>query len=151
MMKALLLTVATATLGLAQGALSPNASFFYTPTYSDVTKVGSGTGWLAFDAKKEMRFIPKKGEEIRIPYSAIKDLEYAKATQPPVERAHKSKFSLPVKMNFIGKHQVTIHYAAPSGDETATLWLEGSNYQNVLGTLHAKTGLQVKRTGQGWE
>ncbi len=149
MMKAFLLIMMTAALGMAQGALPPNSSFYSTPTYPDVTKVGAGAGWLQFDARNEMKFVPKKGEEIHIPYKAIKNLQYERAAQPPVEKSSKtSKWSLPVKMNFVGKHQVTIQYDAAYGPETATLWLDSSNYQNIMGTLKAKTGLPVQRTGQ---
>lgn len=147
MMKAFLLTALTAALSFAQGALPSNSSFFSTPTYPDVTKLGSGPGWLQFDARNEMKFVPKRGEEVRIPYKAIKNLQYERATQPPVQKAHKSKFPMPVRMNFAAKHQVTIRYDAEHGPETTTLWLDGSNYQSVLGTLTAKTGLNVERTG----
>jgi hypothetical protein len=155
MMKAFVLFVFAAALGLAQGAISPRSSFYSSPTYPDVTHVGTGTGWLQFDAKNEMRFVAKKGEEFRIPYKAIKNLQYEKATEPPAERASakpKSRWSVPVKMNFAPKHQVTIRYESATGPETATLWLDRSNYQNVLGTLTAKTGLAVERTGiSSWE
>lgn len=147
MMKAFLLTAVTAAFCFAQGALPANSSFYSTPTYPDVTKLGTGPGWLQFDAKSEMRFVPKQGEEVRIPYKAIKNLQYERASKPPVEKANKSKWSMPVKMNFISKHQVTIRYDAEQGPESATLWLDNSNYQSVLGTLKAKTGLQVERTG----
>jgi hypothetical protein len=149
--KVLLLTVAAAAAGFAQGALSPNSSFYATPTYGDVTKVGTGHGWLAFDAKTEVRFVPKEGEEMHIPYRAIRNLQYERTTaaaEPTVDK--KGKLRIPKKLKFIPKHQVRIQYDAPSGQETATLWLENHNYQNVLGTLQAKTGLSVQRTGESW-
>lgn len=153
MFKAFLLTIVGAASILAQGALSPNSSYYYAPTYPSVTRVGAGhnnTGWLAFESTSEVRFVPKAGEEIRIPYRAIKEIQYEK-TVAQVEnskKSKKSKFALPVKMNFVAKHQLTIQYEAPYGPETATLWLDPSNYQSVLGTIHSKTGLQVKRTGE---
>jgi hypothetical protein len=156
MTKAILTAVATAVLGLAQGALPTTSSYYYTPTYKDVTKVGTGTGWLAFDAKSEMRFVPKNGEEVRIPYKAIKDLEYERALEAPAAKSQakaKSKWALPFsmkKLNFISRHQVKIQYDVAEGKETATLWLDGSNYEKILGTLQAKTGLAVKRTGETW-
>lgn len=149
--KALLVTAATAAMGFAQGALSPRSSYYSTPTYSDVTKVGTGNGWLAFDAKTEMRFVPKEGDEMHIPYRAIRNLQYERTTaaaEPTVDK--KGKVRLPKKMKFVPKHQVRIQYDAPQGQETATLWLESHNYQNVLGTLTAKTGLLVQRTGEAW-
>ena len=153
MFKAFLLTIVGAAIGLAQGALSPNSSYYNAPTYPSVTRVGAGhnnTGWLAFEPTSEVRFVPKAGEEIRIPYRAIKEIQYEK-TVAQVDNnkpRRKSKFSVPVKLNFIGKHQLTIQYEAPYGPETATLWLDPSNYQNILGTIHTKTGLQVKRQGE---
>jgi hypothetical protein len=154
MFKAFLLTIAGAALGLAQGALSPNSSYFNAPTYPSVTRVGAGhnnTGWLAFEPTNEVRFVPKAGEEIRIPYRAIKELQYEKTmaqTASNTQTRKKSKFALPVKMNFVSKHQLTINYEAAYGPESATLWLDPSNYQSVLGTLHSKTGLTVKRQGE---
>ena len=157
MMKAFLLTVAGAAIGLAQGALHPSSSYLATPTYKDVTKVGSSStsnGWLAFDATGDLRFVPKSGDEVRIPYRSIKILQYEKAVEQVESKSHakKSKWALPMKMNLVGKHQVTIRYDAPYGPETTTLWLDPSNYQNILGTLHAKTGLTVQRTGENsWQ
>jgi hypothetical protein len=153
MFRAFLLTIVGAASILAQGALSPNSSYYHAPTYPSVTRVGAGhnnTGWLAFESTGEVRFVPKAGEEVRIPYRAIKEIQYEK-TMAQVEsskKAKKSKFSLPVKMNFVAKHQLTIQYEAPYGPETATLWLDPSNYQGVLGTFHSKTGLTVKRSGE---
>lgn len=153
MMKALLLTIVSAALGLAQGALSPNSSYFNSPTYPSVTRVATdrtNIGWLAFEPTGDLRFVPKAGEEVRIPYRAIKDLQYEKtiAQVESTKQRRKSKFALPAKMNLVGRHQLTIRYEAASGPESATLWLDGSNYQSILGTLHSKTGLQVKRTGE---
>ena len=152
MMKAFLLTVVSAAVGLAQGALSPESSYFNAPTYPNVTRVASGEsklGWLTFDATGEVRFVPKAGEEVHIPYRAIKTMQYEVATAPvDSSKRRKSKFALPAKMNLIGKHQLTILYEAPYGPESATLWLDGRNYQNVLGTLRSKTGLPVRRTGE---
>jgi hypothetical protein len=151
MFKAFLLTIACAAVGLAQGALSPNSSYYDAPTYPSVTRVGAGhnnAGWLAFEPTSEVRFVPKAGEEIRIPYRAIKAIQYEKTTAQVEKPRRKSKFSMPVKMNFVAKHQLTINYEAPYGPESATLWLDPSNYQSVLGTFHAKTGIPVKRTGE---
>ena len=156
-MKSILLAVVCAVAGLAQGALSPDSSFFYAPTYPAVTRVGAGStniGWLAFESTGEVRFVPKAGEEIRIPYRAIKDMQYEKAVVQveSTKPRRKSKFALPVKMNLVGKHQLTIRYEAANGPESTTLWLDGSNYQNILGTLRSKTGVSVKRLGENsWQ
>ena len=151
MMKAFLLTLISAAVGLGQGALSPSSSYFFAPTYSDVTRVTSGSpkpGWLTFDATGELRFVAKGGEEVRIPYRAIKTLQYEVAAGQVESKRRKSKFAVPVKMNMVAKHQLTILYQAPSGPESATLWLDGRNYQSILGTLHSKTGLPVRRVGE---
>ena len=139
----------------AQGALPSSLSFYGTPTYPDVVRVMPASkheathyGWLAFDAKTQVSFVTRNGAELKIPYRSIRALEYQRSTESV--SSSKSKWGMPLRVNFGGRHVLTIRYDGAEGPEAATVRLDGSNYQQVLGTFYAKTGLQASRTGQPW-
>lgn len=162
-MKSLLLAMSIAGVMLAEskgGATHPKLSYYFEPTYTDVLRVEpSGTpgivevaqGKLHFGVKSGMKFLSQSGAELAIPYESIKGFTYERGRS--FKTAHKpSKFNpswSPFKPGVRSKHVLTVHYDANGEEKDMTMRLESHNYQNIIGTLEAKTGKTVERPGVG--
>ena len=103
-------------------------------------------GYLQFDAREHVKFTSKNGNEFKIPYKAVKALEFS--FYNPVEVKKSKGPALNVKLG--GKRYLTVRYDQGNGPESTVLALDADQYQQVLGSFRSKTNVAVSRPG-GYE
>ena len=94
--------------------------------------------------KEEVKFVNKAGGQFRIPYRAIKKMEFS--FYNPIESVKPSKHAaFNVKVG--GKRYLTLRYDLGAGPESTVLSMEPDQYQQILGSFQSKTGMLVSRSG----
>ena len=135
-----------------QGATHPGMSIYAEPSYDGVERAAlnpktntweAQRGWLMFDSSEQVRFVSKTGNQFKIPYKAIKALEYSFYNPVEVKKSNRPAFNVKVG----GKRYLTVRYDAGSGPESMVMGLEPDHYQQVLGSFQSKTGMMVSRPG----
>ena len=136
-----------------QGANIENMSMNAEPSYDGVWRaiVDPKTNtyemqhsWLVFDRKEEVKFVNKAGGQFRIPYRAIKKMEFS--FYNPIESVKPSKHAaFNVKVG--GKRYLTLRYDLGAGPESTVMSMEPDQYQQILGSFQSKTGMLVSRSG----
>ena len=135
-----------------QGATHPGMSIYAEPSYDGVEREilnpktnlwESQRGWLMFDAKQEVKFVNKSGNQFKIPYKAVKALEFSFYNPVEVRRSKGPAFNVKVG----GKRYLTVRYDLGYGQESSVLALDADQYQQVLGSFRSKTGVMVMRPG----
>jgi hypothetical protein len=138
----------------AQGALMEGMSFYNAASYDLVGRSvlnpktnqwDTQHGWLMFDPKEQVRFVTKSGEKMRIPYRSIKTMEYSFYNPIDPGTGHG-----PMRVKLGGKRYLTVFFQTGAGLESTVFSLEPDEYQQVIGTFQAKTGMMVLRPG-GYE
>lgn len=152
----LLIPLAVATTCWAQGALPERTSISATRNYDmverEVLNPKDNTwrtqhGSLLFDAREQVRFVSSAGGQFRLPYRAIRAIEYS--FYNPVESS--KNWTPSVKLKVGGKRYLTIRYDVGNGVESTILALQPEHYQQVIGTFQSKTGIIVARDIGGYE
>ena len=100
-------------------------------------------GYLQFDARDQVKFTNKKGVDLKIPYKAVKALEFS--FYNPVEGKKAKGPAMNVKLG--GKRYLTVSYDLGYGPESTVLALDPDQYQQVLGSFRSKTNVPVRRPG----
>ena len=138
-----------------QGAIHPGMSIYAEPSYDGVEREvlnpktntwDSQRGYLMFDAREQVRFINNSGNQFKIPYKAIRALEFSFYNPVEVKKAKGPAFN--VKLG--GKRYLTVRYDQGSGMESAVIAIDPDQYQQVLGSFRSKTNIPVMRPG-GYE
>ena len=138
-----------------QGATNPGMSMYAEPSYDGVERAvmnpktntwETQRGYLQFDARDQVKFTNKKGNEFKIPYKAVKALEFS--FYNPVEGKKAKGPAMNVKLG--GKRYLTVSYDLGYGPESTVLALDPDQYQQVLGSFRSKTNVLVMRPG-GYE
>ena len=138
-----------------QGATNPGMSMYLEPSYDGVERevlnpktntYETQRGYLSFDSREQVKFTNKTGNQFKIPYKAVRALEYS--FYNPVEARKNKGAAMNVKLG--GKRYLTIRYDVGAGTESAVMALDADQYQQVLGTFRSKTGVLVTHPG-GYE
>lgn len=138
-----------------QGATHPGMSIYAEPSYDGIERAVMNPktntydlqrGWLMFDSQQQVRFVNKRGNQFKLPYKAIKSLEYSFYSPVEVRKSNRAPFN--PKLG--GKRYLIVHYDLGNGAESTVLALEPDMYQQVMGSFQSKTGMMVLRPG-GYE
>jgi hypothetical protein len=139
-----------------QGASIENMSMTDQPSYDGVERAilnpktnsyEMQRSWLMFDSKEQVRVVNRNGGQFKIPYRSIKTMEFS--FYNPLDSMKASKHSSS-NMKLGGKRYLTVHYDLGSGVESTILSMQPDQYQQILGSFQAKTGMMVVRPG-GYE
>ena len=145
-----LLAGSLAAAAFGQGATNPAMSMYAEPSYDGVEREilnpktnrwETQKGYLMFDASEQVKFVNKNGNQFKIPYKAVKALEFS--FYNPVELKKAKGPALNVKLG--GKRYLTVRYDVGDGLESSILALDSDQYQQVLGTFRSKTNVIVMR------
>ncbi len=135
-----------------QGATHPGMSIYAEPSYDGVERqvLNPKTntwevqrGYLMFDPAEQVKFVNKNGNQFKIPYKAVKALEFN--FYNPVELKKAKSRAYNVKMG--GKRFLTVRYDVGYGLESTVLAMDPDQYQQILGSFRSKTNLLVTRPG----
>jgi len=103
-------------------------------------------GALNFDAtKKTIEFLDKSGAAVfTIPDASVKGLHYEKTSRPRYAEA--LLIAWPLIFTKSKKHYLTIQYTDAAGaGQFSIIHLDKNNYQQILATAEAQTGIKVER------
>jgi hypothetical protein len=106
----------------------------------------SQRGYLMFEAKDQLKFITKSGNQFKIPYKSVRALEVNFYNPIEAEKVKHPAFN--VKLG--GKRYLTVRYDLGSGPESTVMAMDPDQYQQILGSFFSKTGVRVRRPG-GYE
>lgn len=100
---------------------------------------------VSFTDDARLRVTDKKGKKVwaDIPYADIHELTYERSTHP---RAKTAIFISPFALFSKGKkHWLTVSYAKGEDKDFLLLRLDKKEYQRLLATAEARTGVDVER------
>jgi hypothetical protein len=149
------MTLVAAGMMYGQGAVHEGMSMYASKAYDGVEREMAGQdggrmviqrGMLTFDPRDQVKFVSEDGAELRIPYKAIKALDYS--FYNPIQERHESSSKFVPKLHKIGgKRYLTVHYESAQGLQSTVMAFDPDRYQRVFGTFITKTGLMINRTG----
>ncbi|OFV97306.1 MAG: hypothetical protein A3H28_02965 [Acidobacteria bacterium RIFCSPLOWO2_02_FULL_61_28] len=114
------------------------------PAGSSEKKGQTVKGFLRFDNKeKELQFVGK-ATNFTVKYERVKNLIYERTARPRYVSG--ILLAWPLLFTKGKKHFLTVQYADDTGaGQFATVRLEKGNYQEILVTAEAETGIKVER------